>query len=192
MVKETISHIRRNHGLEHATIHVLTEKYKGFSAQGNSDHRGFSLNIYGNISDQQVEAAVLEARDRLRSGEHHLAVHPNCGTVLVTTAALSTAAVQLVFGVDSLRSNGTSNNKLVTIFNTGPLAVLMAVLAIIVSRPLGMKLQERYTTDGRIGDLEVVRVIRLRPSIITRFFHLLLAGGQDKYQPAAYRIETRG
>jgi hypothetical protein len=68
----------------------------------------------------------------------------------------------------------------------------MAVLAIIVSRPLGMKLQERYTTDGRIGDLEVVRVIRMRPSIITRFFHLLLAGGQDKYQPAAYRIETRG
>jgi hypothetical protein len=100
--------------------------------------------------------------------------------------------VQLAFGVDSLRSDGTSNNKLVTIFNTGPLAVLMAVLAIIVSKPLGMKIQERYTTEGRIGELEIVRVRNVQPSIITRLFHLLLAGAQDKYQPAAYRIETRG
>ncbi len=192
MLEKTISRIRRNHGLEHATIHVMTEKYKGFSAQGNSDHRGFSLNVFGNISDEQVEAAVLEARERLRNGEHHLAVHPNCGTVLVTTAALSTVAVQLAFGMDSLRGDNDSNNKLVSIFNTGPLAVLMAVLAIIVSRPLGMKLQTNYTTDGRIGNMEIVRVKKVQPSIVTRLFHLLLAGGQDKYQPAAYRIETRG
>jgi hypothetical protein len=171
---------------------VLTEKHKQFSAQGNSDHRGFSLNVYGDIKDEQVEAAVLEARQRLRNGEHHLAVHPNCGTVLVTTATLVTLAVQLVFGVDSLRADDSPNGKMSTIFNTGPLAVVMAVLAIIVSRPLGMKLQAQYTTDGRIGDLEVVRVTRVSPSIVTRLFHLLLVGGQDKYRATAYRIETRG
>lgn len=192
MLDQMISRIRRNHGLEHATIHVLTEKFKQFSAQGNSDHRGFSLNIYGDIEDYQVEAAVREAHARLRNGEHQLAVHPNCGTVLVTTAALATLAVQLVFGVDSLRTESSSNNKLATIFNTGPMAVLMVVLAIIVSRPLGMKLQAQYTTDGRIGDMEIVRVRKVSPSIITRLFHVLLVGGQNRYQPTAYRIETEG
>jgi hypothetical protein len=192
MLDQTISRIRRNHGLEHATIHVLTEKYKQFSAQGNSDHRGFSLNIYGDIKDYQVEAAVQEAYERLRNGEHQLAVHPNCGTVLVTTATLSTLAVQLVFGVDSLRNNSSSKNKLNTLLNTGPMAVLMATLAIIVSKPLGMKLQEKYTTDGHVGNLKIVQVRKVSPSIVTRLFQILLVGGQDKYQPTAYRIETEG
>lgn len=192
MLDQTISRIRRNHGLEHATIHVLTENYKHFSAQGNSDHRGFSLNIYGDVKENQVEAAVREAHERLRNGEHHLAVHPNCGTVLVTTATLTTLAVQLVFGAESLRGGSMSKNKLTTLFNAGPMAVLTAVLAIIVSRPLGMKLQARYTTDGNIGDMEIVRIRKVSPSIITRLFHILLVGGQDRFQPTAYRIETRG
>lgn len=191
MLKETVSRVRRNHGLEHATIHVLTENVKQFSAQGNSDHRGFSLNVYGNVSDEQVAAAVSEAHRRLQSGERHLALHPNCGTVLVTTASMATIAVQFVFGVDSIRSK-QANGKLSTIVNTGPMAVLMAVLAIIVSKPVGMKLQELFTTDGDIGELQVVRVKRVSPSFITRLFHLLLAGGQQKYYPNAYRIETRG
>ncbi|MFN2135064.1 MAG: DUF6391 domain-containing protein [Candidatus Promineifilaceae bacterium] len=191
MLRESISRVRRNHGLEHATIHVLTEKYQQFSAQGNSDFRGFSLNVYGDISEAQVTAAVQEARERLRNGEHQLAVHPNCGTVLLTTAALATLAVQLVFSVDEKRQKGSAD-RLVTLFNTGPMAVLMAAIAIIVSRPLGMQIQSHYTTDGRIGNLEVVRVSRVRPSLVTRLFHLLLAGGQSKYQPTAYRIETRG
>ena len=58
MFNETISRVRRNHGLEHATIHVLTDKHKQFSAQGNSDPGGFSLNVYGDISEEQVTAAV--------------------------------------------------------------------------------------------------------------------------------------
>ena len=190
MIEQTISRIRRNHGLEHATIHVLTEKHKNFSAQGNSDHRGFSLNVYGDVAEDQVEAAVREAHARLRGGERQLAVHPNCGTVLVTTAAMATLAVQLVIGLESRRTE-TPAGRLATLFNTGPMAILMATLAIIVSRPLGMKLQAQYTTDGRIGDLEVVRVQRVSPSIITRLFQLLLTGGRSTLQPKAYRIETR-
>ncbi len=190
MLEKTVSRIRRNHGLEHATIHVLTEKHRQFSAQGNSDHRGFSLNIYGDISEQQVVQAVEEARQRLRDGEHHLALHPNCGTVLITTAALSTLAVQLVFGIEAKRDDN-ANSKMIQLFNAGPLAVLMAVLAIIVSKPLGMQFQARYTTDGNIGDLEIVRVRKVSPTIVTRIFHLLLAGGRDKHQPHAFRIETR-
>lgn len=191
MLKQTLGRIRRNHGLEHATIHVLTEQYRQFSAQGHSDHRGFALNIYGNISDQQVAAAVQEARDRLHRGERQLALHPNCGTTLITTAVLSTLAAELVFGVESRRAPGPAG-RLTTMINAGPLAVLMVVLAIILSKPIGMGLQSRYTTDGNIGDMQVVSVKRVEPSVVTRLFHLLLAGGQKSYPPNAYLIETRG
>src|SRR5687768_3498421 len=79
MLPEIISRTRRNHGLEHATIHVLSEKHKHFSAQGNSTPQGFFLNIYGDIPEKDVVAAVEEAYTRMKNGEHELAVHPNCG-----------------------------------------------------------------------------------------------------------------
>ena len=100
-----VNRIRRNHGLEHATIHVLSEGHKRFSAQGNSDHRGFHLNIYGDVTEDEVAAAVTEAHRRLRAGERHLAVHPNCGTVLVTTALLATVAAEAVFSFEQWRAD---------------------------------------------------------------------------------------
>lgn len=191
MLEDTISRVRRNHGLEHATIHVLTEKYKQFSAQGNSDPGGFSLNVYGNISGEQVTAAVNEAFRRMKGGEHALAVHPNCGTALLTTATMSTLAAQLVFGLEHRRQGG-SGSRWSVLFNALPSAVLMVVLAIIISRPLGLKLQERFTTEGDLGEMEIVDIRQVSPSVITRFFHFLLAGGQQDFQPRAYRIETAG
>jgi hypothetical protein len=191
MIDQAISRVRRNHGLEHATIHILSEKYKGFSAQGNSDHRGFSLNIYGNINEDQVAAAVEEAYQRMKSGEHELAVHPNCGTALLTTATLATLAAQTVFGLE-YRRQGKTGNSWSVIFNALPSAVLMVVLAIIVSRPLGLQLQARYTTEGDLGDMEIINVHPVSPSIATRVFHFLLAGGKNNYPPRAYRIKTQG
>ena len=191
MIDQTISRVRRNHGLEHATIHILSEKYSGFSAQGNSDHRGFALNIYGNINEDQVEAAVREAYRRMKGGEHALAVHPNCGTALLTTATMATLAAQTVFGLEYIRQGKESNIGSV-FFNSLPSAVLMVVLAIIISRPVGLQLQARYTTEGDLGDLEIVEIRSISPSIATRLFHFLLAGGQKKYQPRAYRIKTQG
>src|SRR5262245_49956230 len=109
MLSQTISRIRRNHGLEHATIHVLSEKHTNFSAQGHSGHRGFHLNIYGNISEEAITNAVEEAYRRMKNGESHLAVHPNCGTVLLTTATLATLAAQLAFGMEQRRQNRAQN-----------------------------------------------------------------------------------
>ena len=191
MLEETINRTRRNHGLEHATIHMLTDKYKQFSAQGNSDPGGFTLNVYGDISEEQVAAAVNEAYRRMKEGEHNLAIHPNCGTALLTTATMATLAAQLVFGLEH-RRQGESSNRWSVLFNALPSAILMVVLAIIVSRPMGLKLQSRFTTEGDLGEMEIVDVRPVSPSLITRLFHYLLAGGQESYQPRSYRIETVG
>ena len=190
MLEQLVSRIRRNHGLEHATIHMLNETHKQFAAQGNSDHRGFNLNIYGDVSEEAVQAAVAEAYRRLQAGEHHLAVHPNCGTVLLTTATMATLAVQAVFGLEQRRQRRTPG--IPVLLNALPSAVLAAVVALIVSRPVGVQLQAQYTVDGELGDLQVVRVRKVRPSLITRLFQLLLTGGRQDLKTAAYRIDTKG
>ena len=187
-----LSRIRRNHGLEHATIHVLSEGQKRFSAQGNSDHRGFHLNVYGDVTEAEVTAAVAEAHRRLNAGEHHLAVHPNCGTVLVTTAALATLAAQTVLAVENWREPKAGRVGPASFLNAMPGAIVAVVVALIVGRPLGVQLQERYTVDGDLRDLEVVSVRRIPPSPITRLFHLLLTGGNSELQAKSYFVQTAG
>ncbi len=187
-----LSRIRRNHGLEHATIHVLSEGQKRFSAQGNSDHRGFHLNVYGDVTEADVAAAVAEAHRRLNAGEHHLAVHPNCGTVLVTTAALATMAAQAVLAIENWREPKAGRVGPVSFLNAMPGAIVAVVVALIVGRPLGVQLQERYTVDGDLRDLEVVSVRRIPPSPITRLFQLLLTGGNPELQAKSYFIQTAG
>jgi hypothetical protein len=189
MLTYLMSRIRRNHGLEHATIHVLSEKYKNFSAQGNSNHRGFHLNIYGDISEEDVMDAVETAFQRMKAGEHDLAVHPNCGTVLLTTATMATMAAQAVFTLEQRRQTRAKSDTAV-LLNALPSAILAVVLSLIVSRPLGVQLQARFTTEGDLGELQIRSIRRIPPSIITRLFQILLTGGSKTLTARSYKIET--
>lgn len=189
MIATTLSRIRRNHGLEHATIHVLSARHKNFSAQGSSDHRGFYLNVYGDVPEDEVRDAVQEAYRRMKDGEHGLAVHPNCGTVLLTTAGMAALAAQAAFGVEQLRQRRSAFSPAV-LLNGLPSAVLAVVVTLIISRPVGLAVQERYTVEGDLGPLEIVRVERIGATPITRLFQLLLAPGRD-LKATAYRVTTR-
>lgn len=146
-----IRRTRRNHGLEHATVHVLTERYKGVRMAGRSTDRGFV--ILGNLSAETIEQAAHEALDRMRRGQHHLAVHPNCGTNLVTASALTTLT-----GVIGLSGN---NHKRLDMNRISWTMTLM-LFALIAAQPLGMQLQRHFTTEGDPGDLEIVRVSKRR------------------------------
>ncbi len=144
-----ISRIRRNHGLEHATIHLLSRKFPGTSLAGHSDSGGFWL--LGDVSTEAVQAAVSEALRRLRAGEHNLAIHPNCGTNFVTTGTIA----GLSAGLAMFSAGRRTRDKLERL----PLAMTLATLALIFSQPLGYLLQERVTTSGHPGDLEVAEVV---------------------------------
>ena len=189
MLTQTLSRIRRNHGLEHATIHVLSEKHKNFSAQGHSNHTGFNLNIYGNLTEADIVAAVEEAYGRMQKGEHHLAVHPNCGTVLVTTATMTTLAAQTMLTIEQKRQRQDKLSP-ATLFNALPSAILAVLVALIVSKPLGIFLQARYTVEGDLGDMKLVSIREVQPSIVTRIFQMLLTGNQ--LQAKSYTIKTVG
>ncbi len=147
-----ISRIRRNHGLEHATLHVLSQRYPKRSLAGHSDTRGFW--VIGEVSIEDVYEAVEEALTRLQNGEEHLAVHSNCGTNFVTSGVLAgLAAATAMFGVGK-----RTRDKLERL----PVAMFMATLALIFSQPLGLFLQKRVTTSAEPGSLQVVEIVASR------------------------------
>jgi hypothetical protein len=139
---------RRNHALEHATIHVLARKVPNLRMAGRSTDGGFLL--FGEVETEAVEQAVEEALRRMRNGEHGLAIHPNCGTNLVTAGALTTFT-----GMVGLRGS----SKPLTVDRISWTMVLM-MFAVLFSQPLGRRLQKHITTKGEPGDLEVVSVTR--------------------------------
>ncbi len=141
---------RRNHGLEHATVHVLSSRIKNLSIAGRSDHTGFYL--WGQVSTSDVESAAAEALQRMRNGEHELAVHPNCGTGLVTTGVMASVAGMLG-SIGVKRGIGDYAARLPTI-------VLLTIGAIVLAQPVGLQLQEHFTTLGDPGDLEIVNVTK--------------------------------
>ncbi len=149
----TLLRIRRNHALEHATIHLLSARPVRTLLVGRSDSRGFYL--IGEVPTDDVESAVLHALARLRAGEARLAIHPNCGTNLVTSAALAGTASFLVAGM-------TRRRRWTDWLDQLPLALLAASMGLIVAQPLGTLLQRRITTEARPGSLQVLSVQRLR------------------------------
>jgi hypothetical protein len=160
-----VSRIRRNHGLEHATLHVLADGKPRRPLAGHSDLSGFW--IIGDLNADEVQAAVREALQRLRNGEHDLAVHPNCGTNIATSGLLAGGAAAL-----SMLGGGRRwRDKLDRI----PLAITLATLALVVAQPLGLLLQEKVTTSGDPENLEILEII-----------------SQDRGRIKAHRIVTQG
>ena len=137
---------RRNHGLEHATIHILGKQ--NYSLSGRSNDVGFV--IFGEVPTEKVELAVQEALQRMKNGERKLALHPNCGTNLVTTGFLATIVAWLGF------SGGNRRNG----WDRFPMVMVLMMGVFLFSMPLGMNLQKYFTTEGDLGDLEMVSVTR--------------------------------
>lgn len=148
-----ISRIRRNHGLEHATIHILTSRRPRTSLIGRSDSKGFFL--YGDLPLEDVENGAHEALKRLRSGEHRLAIHPNCGTNLLTAGVLSGGAAFL-----SLQ--GSKDDQFLDRLNRLPVAIMGAVFGLVLAQPLGAKIQKHFTTMGDPGSMEILSVNKVK------------------------------
>ncbi len=143
-----LSRLQRNHGLEHATLHVLAESNPHLALAGHSDTGGFW--ILGNVDTADLRSAVDTALNRMRNGESGLAVHPNCGTNFVATGALAGMAAWLgMLGV----GRGARDK-----FERLPIVIGLATVALLAGQPLGLLLQSRVTTSGVPGGLEVVSI----------------------------------
>jgi hypothetical protein len=138
---------RRNHALEHATLHLLARKYKNQSMAGHSNPTGFFL--LGDVKTEDVNEAATEAMARLNAGESGLAVHEGCGTNLVAATLLPAT-----FAWMPLRRARS------TFWRVGliPFALMLALFGYILSKPLGPWLQKYITTEADLGGMQIVDV----------------------------------
>jgi hypothetical protein len=142
---------RRNHALEHATIHMLSAQYPEHHLAGHSNPTGFF--ILGNVTTEDLQSSVMEALTRLRAGESELAIHAGCGTNFATTALLAGSLAWFpLSGAKSMR------RRLWLL----PFAVAFGVLGFVLSQPLGPILQAKVTTEANLGDLQIEEIIPLR------------------------------
>lgn len=146
-----IRRVRRNHGLEHATIHMMSKNVKDLKILGGrATFDGFF--IYGTAETEEIREAAEEAIGRMRKGEHGLAVHPNCGTGLVTTGVMTSVATLL----GTMGTHGDWKDRVGRL----PTLIALSVMAIIISQPTGLSIQKYITTLGDPGDLEIIQISR--------------------------------
>ena len=138
---------RRNHALEHATLHVLSTKYPTKPMAGHSNPTGFF--ILGNVPTEDVRSAVSEALSRLRAGESDLAIHEGCGTNIATSGLVAGT-----FAWFALRGGKSTLGRLLRL----PVAILFALAGLALSKPLGPVIQSKITTDADMGSLQVADV----------------------------------
>ena len=163
---------RRNHALEHATLHVLAETHPTQSMAGHSNPTGFF--ILGDLPTEDVQSAAAQALTRLRGGESDLAIHPGCGTNIATTALLAGTLAWL-----TMRGAKSTLGRIIRI----PFAIVFALLGALISRPLGPIIQQQITTDAEMGNLQIVDV---RPSLRGRLTaHRVMTRNELQGSPSA-------
>ena len=132
---------RQHHAIEHATLHVLARQSAPAFAAGISDPDGFTL--LGDIDRAQAERAVHTALTALQEGQSHLAIHPHCGTNLLTQALLCLSVTRMAW-----RARGLGPVP------TAMLAVTGFMGVIETGKALGAKAQT-YTTLSDVEDRQV-------------------------------------
>jgi hypothetical protein len=144
---------RRNHALEHATLHMLARTHK-INMGGHSNPTGFF--IFGDLRTEDIRAALNEAYTRLRAGESGLAIHPGCGTNLVATAFLPGTMAWLPF-----QSTRSTRIRLLLL----PLAILFGVFGFFLSKPLGTWMQRNLTTEADLGNMQIINLALVRKGV---------------------------
>jgi hypothetical protein len=151
-----ISRLRRNHALEHATMHILSERHRGLRLVGRSSLWGFY--IYGDVSTETLVAAAQEGLRRLRGGQRQLAIHSNCGSNLAVSGILAGLGAFLALGGLSANRPKSRLERITRL----PLVFTAATLGIVLAQPLGPAFQAHVTTQADVGDLHIVGVTQER------------------------------
>ncbi|HNT73411.1 MAG TPA: DUF6391 domain-containing protein [Anaerolineae bacterium] len=147
MLTALVNRIRCNHTLEHATINLITQHYPSAQVLGISGPLGFTL--YTTLPAEEVTPAAIQALKRLKGGESALRLHANCGTNMVVTATLTTAAALLGVGNQS-----TLRGRLEHL----PQAILLSVFALLAARPVGEWVQAHITTATDLAQVEIASI----------------------------------
>ena len=140
-LRQWVRATRQNHALEHVTLQLLAERGALSEGGGVSDPGGFTLTGDMNLPDTAM--AATDALAALQAGESELAIHPQCGSNLLTQAMLCLFVALLFFGPQRKRT-----------FPGLVVALCGFLVAILGGRFLGPYLQ-LYTTLSEVTDRAV-------------------------------------
>ncbi|MEX0682884.1 MAG: DUF6391 domain-containing protein [Dehalococcoidia bacterium] len=146
MLNKLIDRIRRNHGLEHATITLMLARQGPTRVLGRSDHGGFY--VYARVETDRLREYAEEALARMQRGEANLAISPMCGTNIVVAGVLAGVGSSIALG-RSERGEGI------------PRAIMASLLAVVASQPIGRLVQKYATTSPDMGGVSIVSVERV-------------------------------
>ena len=146
-----LSRIRRNHGLEHAAINILSQRFPSRRLAGYSFPGGFL--ILGDIPTADLREAVIQALVRMNNGERYLAIHDHCGTNYVASGFVAGLLAWLAMA--GAKSKRDKVERL-------PLVIALATFGFIASQPLGPVLQQRVTTSGDLQGMFIVDVFPIQ------------------------------
>ncbi|TAK75133.1 MAG: hypothetical protein EPO16_09595 [Dehalococcoidia bacterium] len=152
-LRRRIDDIRRNHGLEHATVSVLLARRGPQRIAGRAAADGFY--ILGRVDDATLRSCAEEALARMQRGEANLAVSPLCGTNIAVTGAVTAAATMASLARrprDGVRDRFGS-------------AFTAATLGVVLAQPLGHLVQAHLTTRADLAGFELVSVRTLLPGV---------------------------
>jgi hypothetical protein len=145
--------LRRNHALEHATLHLLAASAVAAPRSvaprlvARTDWSGFWL--YGQVPTGQVLAAAQEALARLQGHDEALAVHRRCGTNITAGLLVAGALGYATSRIPARRRHARALALLAAAFGGCWLAT-----------PLGLWAQRHVTTDPRVGDARIGAIDR--------------------------------
>ena len=149
-----LSRVRRNHALEHATMHILGRTHRNLRLVGNASFDGFY--VYGAIPTENLRAAAEQGLQALKNGQAQMAIHPNCGSNLVVAGLLTGLGVFLTMGGLAKKPPKGFLARLSYL----PLAITTAIAGIFLAKPLGTMVQAHITTDAQVGDMQIVGIIQ--------------------------------
>jgi hypothetical protein len=140
-----------NHGLEHATITILIEKYGMQTIAGRASSDGFY--IFGDVDTGLLLECTKDALHRMNNGNKELAISTFCGTNILTTGTLTT-----FFTILSNQFYKHSN-RLEKILN----ALTWSILAVMLAQPIGRWIQKMVTTSGNVENIEIESISEISP-----------------------------
>ncbi len=151
MLKGIIDRIRRNHGLEHATVALMLAHQGPMRIVGRSDHGGYYK--YANIDTERLRSYAEEALVRLQRGEEHLAVSPMCGTNIAVAGVLAGVTSYLALRSSDGHADGITR------------AILASLVSVVASQPLGRLVQKYATTSPDLAGVRITSVDRMSDRI---------------------------
>lgn len=152
LVRRWADDVRRNHGLEHATVAVLFARHGPQRIAGRATRDGFY--ILGSVDPDELLSCAHEALDRLQAGEASLAVSPMCGTNIAVAGALTAAAAMFA-----------TRDRTRGLLDRFANATTFAMFAVILAQPAGALLQRYVTTRPDLGDVRIEGVHTLLPGV---------------------------